>query len=295
MEQNPSSPMMSSAAYRCAVAVNNKAVALLSRQCFEQAHATFREALSVLQNQDPSGITTPGDGADHSKDLFFQVLHRAEKRVSNPESSSVFIPVRVLSYDNGTYGLRTIQHTLLKLSEPSEQQENGILSSGTVYSPVTIEILDTEAVDDIDHQVISAVTLHNLALSFLCKEKAMRELRPVTRKNAQDRTVETSREKASRVFILAHSLLSTYEPIGPPPTPTAPNFHHRFAFLSMIILANLYKVLCESGKLADAHHVMTQLHSWSSLVGQLPETIIFTLLANGGCGTDTPSKNAPAA
>jgi hypothetical protein len=131
-------------AYRTAIAINNVGCFLLNRRCYPQAHQTLVDATQVMLRLARDEVALAQTSLHHDeawRDLSCR-LHAADQRLAFPKKSV------------------------------TDTQSKHHLSSTRQYqrpSVLRVEAEDFDVDDESDLVLMSAITLHNLALSFLCQ------------------------------------------------------------------------------------------------------------------------------
>ena len=166
-------------------------------------------------------------------------LHAAEHRLSKPERSPVRIVLRAVSDD---------------FDSPANAEDPGPVSDSQSIDafPILIEAaqgcdLDSKELLGAEVNIISSISIYNLAISYLCQAKA------------SDSTISASelRATAVRVLSLAYTLLSMADDDNEESMDWLRS--SRLVFVSITILKTLTQVLIQSGRTSEAKQCLSRL------------------------------------
>jgi hypothetical protein len=173
--------------HRAAIALNNMGVSLLERRAYRQGMETLKDAIFVMKRVlRPPSISSQGlCQTSNSTSYAEEKMHRASKRMANPQPISSAIIVDVVSR-SATFSHRSCS---------SDSVLHGGSSSSTLSSPLRIEATDLISLEDRDADLESSIMLYNFGLAHLCMAKLVKA--PIK-----------LQEGALKLFYMAYSLFA---------------------------------------------------------------------------------------
>jgi hypothetical protein len=132
--------------YRAAIALNNMAISMLERSCYNQAFATLQDAVSAVK----LAVKPHRDCNDQQR--VTKILEDANCRASRPDVSSRAIALTVVSHDAG----------------PSSTDSPPQKLSTSATSVIRIETDDVDLLESEDYELTTAILLYNLGCAYLC-------------------------------------------------------------------------------------------------------------------------------
>jgi hypothetical protein len=150
---------LSSQQWRSMIALNNISCALLEKNCHRQAQQTLQETIVIIKLLNATTDQKPSDhvAVDESLKSLHNTLCKAETRLSNPIESQVHMPVTAYSVDVHSPSFRSILTT--------------VESSAKAYHSIRVEISESVNLEDLDSDVLFAITIFNLAVARLSLAK----------------------------------------------------------------------------------------------------------------------------
>jgi hypothetical protein len=167
---------------RAAIALNNMGVSLLERRAYRQGMETLKDAIFVTMQRviSSQGLCETPNSTSYAE----AKVHRASKRMANPQPISSAISIDVVS-QSATFSHR---------SYPSDS----VLHEGSSSirgSPLRIEATDLVSLEDRDSDLESSIMLYNFGLAKLCMAKLVK-------------TPIKLQEGALKLFKMAYSLFA---------------------------------------------------------------------------------------
>ena len=138
--------------YRAAVALNNMAIAMANRFCYDQALETLRGAAFAMKCATPHST-----GASDStlRTISNRLLH-AYDWVSQPQVSPRRVPIRVIPPDEAIRFAHFHLHTNLPVMFMVRIEPHDLTSTND---------------DDQEYDLSTAIVLYNISVALLCKAK----------------------------------------------------------------------------------------------------------------------------
>jgi hypothetical protein len=152
--------------HRAAIALNNMGVSLLERRAYRQGLETLKDAIFVMKRVlRPASISSQGLCKTPNSTSYAEAkVHRASKRMANPQPISSAISIDVLSQ------CATFSHR----SCPSDSVLHAGGPSSPLSSPLRIEATDLISLEDRDSDLESSIMLYNFGLAHLCMAKLVK-------------------------------------------------------------------------------------------------------------------------
>jgi len=151
-----------------AIALNNMAVAMMERQCFRQAFATFKSSIHAMnggkqKSQDQEKESS--DDINYRRSRIIGKLKEACRCTSRPESIPCFVPLNVVAHDD----------TFVQGVDSDEHDDDEVDCAPS--SSLSLIKIDTHDVDDVDlyPDLTMIIVLYNFAVSYLCRAEAAYE------------------------------------------------------------------------------------------------------------------------
>jgi hypothetical protein len=207
--------------HRAAIALNNMGVSLLERRAYRQGIETLKDAIFVMKRVlRPPSISPQGLGKTPNSTSYAEVMvHRASKRMANPQPISSAISIDVVS-QCASFSRR---------SYPS-----GSVLRGGSFSPLRIEATDLVSLEDRDPDLESSIMLYNFGLAHLCMAKLAK-------------TPTKLQEGALKLFTMAYSLFA------PLCDQAGHGIREDIVLLAAANLNNMVALLTQMGKHSEAN------------------------------------------
>lgn len=200
--------------YRSALALNNMAVSMLERNCYEQAASTFKSAVSLVRCC--AGTTEKHEGG------WSEAIHAARQRHAKPRPDARADQRFQLDTIGITVSTKDLLSMLI-LNPPGS-------SSATTLRYIRVEDFDS---DTTTFEMISAILLYNLGLSYYCLSKTFRN-------NSADQ--RKFQHGAARLCRISHSLFCKHHL----------DDERESEVMILVVLRTLVAILQESQQCDDA-------------------------------------------
>jgi hypothetical protein len=208
--------------------MNNIGCLLLEKNCHVQASATFQDALQLAR------VLCEVDGDEEAApslpvravplQLFNSKLHHAERRLANPDYSSIVLQYGMIEYQATSPSL----HVALDLAP----------AGCGVYRPTRIGACEGEDTDLISTRTLSSILLINYAISY----------RGVARAESQASVGPPELGGMLRILTLVNMLVEQCE-----------DYSEQALFLLLAALDTTSRALREMGKIYEAEEVHDRL------------------------------------
>jgi hypothetical protein len=207
--------------HRAAIALNNMGVSLLERRAYRQGMETLKDAIFVMKLVlRPPTISSQGlYKTPKSTSCAKAKVHRASKRMANPQPVSSAISIDVVS-QSATFSHRSCQ--------------SGSVLHGGSSSPLRIEATDLVSLEERDSDLESSIMLYNFGLAHLCMAKL-------------SKTPMKLQEVALKLFKMAYCILaSLYDQ-------EEHGSREDIVLLAAVTLNNIVTLLSQMGKQSEAN------------------------------------------
>jgi hypothetical protein len=208
--------------HRAAIALNNMGVSLLERRAYRQGMETLSDAIFVMQRvlQPPSISSQGSDRTPNSTSYAEAKMHRASKRMANPQPIPSAMSIDVVSH------CANFSHRSYSVS----------LLHGGSSSPLRIEATDLVSPVDRDNDLESSIVLYNFGLAHLCMAKFAT-------------TPRTLQEGALKLFNMVAKL----------PVKEGHGIMEDMVLLAAATLDNIVVLLTQTGKHSEANEADQEL------------------------------------
>lgn len=260
------------AEYRAAIALNNMAIVLMERQAYRESLETLIDSCSLMESalrRQHSSTPEPSSNL-----LVDEKIHKSSERLSrslafnpNERSSSTTSSARPWAL-NTAQAVVVVNHDGVCLeSRTSIDATNSAVGEGSFrISPIRLEALDSQRVEDRDPELESGMLIFNLGVAYLCLSRS--ECR------SRSRSFKL-RDVSARVFRMAYDNVAKLETLQQlMDSPQAENKENQLQLVTRLLLGHMIlrhavQAHLDNGKLLEAWETQEQLARLANTIDEL--------------------------